>query len=81
MGGANGTLNGDAPSSWSRAARVETETMGSSVTLPAGILGGLDEVTIETWATFPGAINPYANLFAFGRTDTTAAGSQSRCWI
>ena len=46
------------------------------MTLPAGILGGLDAVTIETWATFPGAINPNANLFAFGRTDTTALGSQ-----
>ena len=45
------------------------------MTLPAGILGGMDDVTIETWATFPGAINPYANLFAFGGTDTTPLDS------
>ena len=44
-------------------------TVGSSVRLPSGILTNLDEVTIEVWATFPGAINPYANLFAFGNTD------------
>jgi Bacterial Ig-like domain (group 2) len=71
VGGANGTLNGDA--AFSGAGQlVLSGNQGSSVTLPAGILGGFDDVTIETWATFPNAINPYANLFAFGRTDTTA---------
>ena len=70
VGGANGTLNGDA--AFSGAGQlVLSGNQGSSVTLPAGILGGFDDVTIETWATFPNAINPYANLFAFGGTDTT----------
>jgi len=70
IGHANGTLNGTAAFNGSGQLALDG-TVGSSVTLPAGILGGLDEVTIETWATFPGAINPYANLFAFGGTDTT----------
>jgi hypothetical protein len=70
VGGANGTLNGSATISGGQL--VLNGTVGSSVTLPAGILGGYDEVTIETWASFPGAINANANLFAFGRTDATA---------
>ena len=71
VGSANGILNGDA--AFSGAGQlVLSGNQGSSVTLPAGILGGFDDVTIETWATFPGAINPFANLFAFGGTDTTA---------
>ncbi len=69
-GSANGTLNGDA--AFSGAGQlVLSGNQGSSVTLPAGILGGFDDVTIETWVTFPGAINAFANLFAFGNTDTT----------
>jgi hypothetical protein len=71
IGGANGTLNGTA--SFNASGQLALDgTVGSSVTLPAGILSNLDEVTIETWATFPGAINAFANLFAFGGTDTTA---------
>jgi hypothetical protein len=70
IGHANGTLNGTAAFNGSGQLALDG-TVGSSVTLPAGILGGLDEVTIEAWATFPGTINPYANLFAFGGTDTT----------
>ena len=77
VGGANGTLNGDA--AFSGAGQlVLSGNQGSSVTLPAGILGGFDDVTIETWATFPNAINPYANLFAFGGTDTTPLDPESR---
>lgn len=66
----DGTVNGDAVLSGSNL--VLSGNAGSSVTLPAGILGGMDEVTIEAWVTFPGGINANANLFAFGRTDTTA---------
>jgi hypothetical protein len=49
---------------------------GSSgyVQLPVGILSGLDEVTIETWATFPTAINAWANLYAFGNQDLAGNG-------
>ncbi|MGA2246278.1 MAG: LamG-like jellyroll fold domain-containing protein [Verrucomicrobiota bacterium] len=69
IGGANGTLNGDATISAGQL--VLSGNVGSSVTLPAGILSGVNVVTIETWATFPSTINPYANLFAFGYADTT----------
>ncbi|HWY30047.1 MAG TPA: hypothetical protein VNX46_04800, partial [Candidatus Acidoferrum sp.] len=71
IGGVNGTLNGTASFN-SSGQLVLDGTVGSSVHLPAGILSNLDEVTIETWVTFPGAINAFANLFAFGGTDTTA---------
>jgi Bacterial Ig-like domain (group 2) len=72
VGSANGTLTGDATVSGGYL--VLDGTQGSSVTLPAGILSGLDEVTIEAWATFPSAISPYANLFAFGNQDITPDG-------
>lgn len=72
VGSADGTFNGDATVSGGQL--VLDGTQGSSVTLPAGILSGLNEVTIETWATFPSTINPYANLCAFGNTDFNGAG-------
>jgi hypothetical protein len=72
VGSANGSLNGDATVSGGQL--VLDGTQGSSVSLPAGILSGLNEVTIEAWATFPPALNPYANLCAFGNTDFNGAG-------
>jgi hypothetical protein len=69
VGGANGTLNGDA--TIANGQLVLSGNQGSSVILPSGILSGLNEVTIETWVTFPSAINAYANLCAFGYSDTT----------
>jgi hypothetical protein len=71
VGTAAGTVQGDATFSGS-GQLVLSGNVGSSVKLPAGILGGYDEVTIETWVTFPSTINAFANLFAFGGTDTTA---------
>lgn len=68
VGGANGTLNGDA--TIANGQLVLSGNQGSSVILPPGILSGVDEVTIETWVSFPGAINPFANLCAFGFSDT-----------
>jgi hypothetical protein len=41
------------------------------VQLPSGILTNLDEVTIETWASFGSPINHFANLFCFGYADET----------
>ena len=71
VGGKNGTLNGTA--SFNSSGQLALDgTVGSSVSLPAGILSNLDEVTIETWVTFPSTISSNANLFAFGGTDTTA---------
>ncbi len=72
VGTANGALNGTATVSGGQL--VLDGTQGSSVTLPAGILSGLDEVTIEAWATFPSTNAPYANLFAFGNQDITPDG-------
>lgn len=69
VGGANGIINGDATVTGGQL--VLSGNLGSSVTLPAGILSNVDEVTIESWVTFPGAINNFANLFAFGYTDLT----------
>ena len=39
------------------------------VELPAGILTGAHDVTIETWASFGSPINTWAGLFAFGTSD------------
>jgi hypothetical protein len=50
---------------------VLSGNVNSSVILPSGILSGIDEVSIEAWASFPSTINPYANLCAFGYSDTT----------
>jgi Concanavalin A-like lectin/glucanases superfamily/Bacterial Ig-like domain (group 2) len=71
VGGATGTVNGDATFTGS-GQLVLSGNLGSSVSLPAGILSGLNQVTIETWVTFPGAINAFANLFAFGGTDLSS---------
>ena len=40
------------------------------VQLPAGILTNLNEVTIEAWASFGVTTNAWADLFAFGYSDT-----------
>jgi hypothetical protein len=72
VGGADGVLNGDATVEGGQL--ILDGTQGSSVSLPAGILSGLNEVTIEAWVTFPSTINPYANLCAFGNTDFNGAG-------
>jgi hypothetical protein len=68
VGGANGVLNGDATVSGGQL--VLSGNQGSSVILPSGILSGIDEVTIEAWATFPTNINVNAYLCAFGYSDT-----------
>jgi Concanavalin A-like lectin/glucanases superfamily/Bacterial Ig-like domain (group 2) len=44
------------------------------VQLPAGIMVGMNEVTVEAWASFGSPINTWANLFAFGDTDGGGAG-------
>jgi len=69
VGTANGILNGDATVSGGQL--VLSGNVNSSVILPSGILSGIDEVSIEAWASFPSTINPYANLCAFGYSDTT----------
>jgi hypothetical protein len=71
----SGALNGDAVLSGSNL--MLSGNLGSSVILPAGIVSSMDEVTIETWVDFPSAINPYANLFAFGSTDGNGNGENA----
>jgi hypothetical protein len=44
------------------------------IQLPAGIVSGLDEITVETWVSFVSPINTWANVFAFGDTDGAGAG-------
>jgi hypothetical protein len=72
IGSAPGVVNGDATFTGS-GQLVLSGNIGSSVSLPAGILSGVNQVTIETWVTFPGAINAFANLFAFGNSDQSSA--------
>ncbi|HEX3628070.1 MAG TPA: Ig-like domain-containing protein [Verrucomicrobiae bacterium] len=69
VGTANGILNGDA--SVSSGQLVLSGNVNSSVILPSGILSGLDEITVEAWVSFPSTINAFANLCAFGYSDTT----------
>ena len=50
--------------------------VASYVQLPAGILSGLDEVTIEAWASFNvTTTNNFENLFAFGNSDVDILSS------
>jgi hypothetical protein len=67
VGGADGTPNGDV--NFTGGQLVFNGTQGSSVILPAGILSGLNEVTIEAWATFPSINGGGATLFAFGNAN------------
>lgn len=72
IGGADGTLGGDATFSGT-GQLVLSGNVNSAVTLPPGILSGVDEVTIETWATFPGVNVTNATLFAFGTAGEAGA--------
>lgn len=72
VGSANGTLNGDAAVTGGQL--VLSGNQGSSMILPSGILSGLNNITVETWVTFPSTINAFANLFAFGSTDLLPGG-------
>jgi len=74
VGGADGTLIGTAAFNGSGQVVLDG-TVGSAVQLLPGILTNYDEVTIEVWATFPGAVNNFANLFAFGNTDDILGSS------
>jgi hypothetical protein len=67
VGGMDGTVNGDA--TFSGGQLVLSGNVGSSVTLPPGIVSNADEVTIEAWASFPSTNAPFANLWAFGFSD------------
>jgi hypothetical protein len=72
VGSAPGSLNGTATTTGGQL--VLDGTQGTSMTLPAGILSGLSEVTIEAWATFPTTLQTNAYLFAFGNQDINGGG-------
>lgn len=65
------TLNGGATLNGSQ---VTLDGSSGYIQLPAGILTGVDEVTIELWGTFGSPINTWANIFAFGNTDGAGNG-------
>ncbi len=50
-------------------------TQGCYVQLPAGIATGMDEMSVETWASFGSPINVFANLFCFGYADQSGDGN------
>jgi len=68
----NGTLNGTAAFDGVGQVVLDGNTNAANyVSLPAGILSGLDDVTIEAWASFGATItNNFENLWAFGFSDT-----------
>lgn len=67
----DGTIMGTATLS---GGQITLDGSSGYVQLPPGILTNVDEVTIETWASFGSPINTWANLFAFGDTDVNGLG-------
>ena len=67
----DGTLMGNATLTGSQ---VVLDGSSGYIQLPIGILTGLNQVTIEAWASFGSPINTWANLFAFGNTDGSGNG-------
>jgi hypothetical protein len=55
--------------------RVTLDGSTGYVQLPAGIVSGLDEISVETWASFGTPINTFANLFCFGYADQSGDGN------
>jgi Concanavalin A-like lectin/glucanases superfamily/Bacterial Ig-like domain len=70
VGSANGTLMGTATVSGGQLV-LDGSATNSYVTLPAGIVSNLNEISVETWVSFnPTNINAFAAIFAFGNQDT-----------
>jgi hypothetical protein len=75
VGGADGTVDAGATINGSGSVTFDGNSDGnydSDVVLPAGIVSGMDAVTIEAWANFRYPPNAYAPIFAFGDSDTSA---------
>jgi hypothetical protein len=80
IGGANGTLMGNATVSGGNL--VLDGTSGTYLNLPGGIVSSNTAVTIEAWATF-GASSAWARLFDFGSTTgfgTNTTGPANFWW-
>ena len=79
VGGANGTLEGSGTAFNGTGQVVLTgatnnvflaDGIASYVSLPAGLVSNLSEITVETWASFnPTTTNNFENLFALGFSD------------
>lgn len=65
----DGTLYNDAVLGGGKVVLNGTTTNGY-VQLPPGLVTNMDEVTVEVWASFASPIYTWANLFAFGNSDT-----------
>jgi hypothetical protein len=72
VGGADGTVDAGATINGSGSVTFDGNSDGnydSDVVLPAGIVSGMDAVTIEAWGNM-GSPTGYAALFAFGAQDS-----------
>jgi hypothetical protein len=67
----NGTLAGGYTLS---GGQINLDGSSGYVSLPAGILSGVNEVAIETWVTFGSPVNTWADLFAFGNSELAGNG-------
>jgi hypothetical protein len=70
----DGTLMGGATLTGSQ---VVLDGSTGYIQLPSGILSGLNQVTIEVWASFGSPIHTWANLFAFGGVDDTGTNGEN----
>lgn len=73
VGGADGTIKGGATLNGS--GQITLDGLTGYVQLPASLIAGSSNVTVETWASFP-TISTWANLFCFGDTDAGNLGSR-----
>ena len=76
VGGApwNGTLNGGATLG---GGQVTLDGSSGFVQLPAGVVSGMDAITIEAWANFSSATNAFAPLFFFGNQDGVSLNGEN----
>jgi Concanavalin A-like lectin/glucanases superfamily/Bacterial Ig-like domain (group 2) len=70
----NGTLNGGATLG---GGQVTLDGSSGYVQLPAGVVSGMDAITIEAWANFSSATNSFAPLFFFGDQDGVSLNGQN----
>jgi len=74
VGGAPGTLVGGATLS---GGKVTLDGSSGYVQLPAGVVSGMDAITIEAWANFSSATNPFEPLYFFGDQDGVSLNGQN----
>ncbi|HEV2436959.1 MAG TPA: LamG-like jellyroll fold domain-containing protein [Verrucomicrobiae bacterium] len=70
----NGTLNGGATLG---GGQVTLDGASGYVQLPAGVVSGMDAITIEAWANFSSATNAFEPLFFFGNQDGVSLNGEN----